>query len=36
MQVMIIPFTPFQQNSTLMWCPETMKDAIARDTTPDM
>ena len=28
MQVMIIPVTPFQQNCTLMWCPETMEGAI--------
>ena len=28
MQVMIIPVTPIQQNSTLMWCPETMEGAI--------
>jgi len=28
MQVMIIPVTPFQQNCTLMWCPETMEGVI--------
>jgi len=28
MQAVIIPVTPFQQNCTLMWCPDTMEGAI--------
>ena len=27
MQTIIVPVTPFQQNCTLLWCPETMKGA---------
>jgi len=28
MKAVIIPVTPFQQNSTLLWCTETMKGAV--------
>jgi hydroxyacylglutathione hydrolase len=28
MQAVIVPVTPFQQNCTLMWCPDTMEGAI--------
>ena len=27
MQTIIVPVTPFQQNCTVLWCPETMKGA---------
>lgn len=28
MKAVIIPVTPFEQNCTLLWCPETMKGAV--------
>ncbi len=28
MQTIIVPVTPFQQNCTVLWCPETMKGAV--------
>lgn len=28
MQYVIVPVTPFQQNCTVFWCPETMKGAV--------
>lgn len=28
MKAVIIPVTPFQQNCTVIWCPETMKGAV--------
>ena len=27
MQYAIVPVTPFQQNCTVLWCPETMRGA---------
>lgn len=28
MEYRIIPVTPFEQNCTLLWCPQTMKGAF--------
>ena len=28
MKAVVIPVTPFQQNSTLLWCTETMQGAV--------
>ena len=28
MKYAIVPVTPFQQNATVLWCPETLRDAV--------